>query len=213
MPVNKKAITDYAKRINGADDPSIAKHAGELFGTPGNPDYTPVEQRKASPGHVLVEWIGESGPLADERLAGAQRLGLIPKVIAEAWTTIHAKATTRVPGLVHHTMSRERDNMSQTYTWGPHPGTYIQEVTYKDAETLLTGSFAAQFRIIGYPGEQPADADPIDRFLANIVDANGRPIVSAAVVAKVRSVVTVDGETQRLTGIVNQSGGQLGAWT
>jgi hypothetical protein len=184
-----------------SDKAAVARHHAELFGTPAGPDATPVDQRDPGPGRVLVEWIGESGPLADRKLAMAERLGLIPAKVARAWRELHARATTRIPGMTHHTMTRERDGMSETYTWGPYD--YTVAVTHTDADTLLSGSFGHQFRIVGYDGPQPADVAPIDRFLA--------PFAPLATVQKVRRIDIEDADPQALVGVQRFTG--LGAWT
>lgn len=201
----KTALVESINKAMGNTDPAIERHAGELFGTTSDPDFTPVNQRNPGPGRVLVEWIGENGPLAERKLALAVERGWIPKPIVDAWKTLHGRITTRIPGMCHHTMTRERDGMSETYKWGPEVGTYVQAVTYKDAEVLLSGTFAHQFRVIGYQGEQPADANPIDRFLA--------PYVDAETTDKVRHLVIVDHADERLVGVGNAGGKRLGSWT
>ncbi len=204
MP-SRKAILTAAQKAHGTYDSAVERHTDELFGTPSDPDLTPIDERKASPGRVLVEWMGEAGPLAEAKLAAAVQLGLIPKNIVEAWDQVQETATTRLPGFTHHTMTRERDGMSQTYTWGPEIGTYVQEVTHKDADVLLSGSFAAQFRIVGYSGPQPADGDAISRFL--------EPFVDAELTNKVRHIVIdVTGAPQRLSGVDTRTGNRFGTW-
>lgn len=200
MSANRQ-IHAAAARVHRIDDPAIERHADELFGTPAAADPTPVEQRDAGPGRVLVEWIGESGPLADQKLAMAEQLGLIPPAIVKAWRTLHERATTRIPGMTHHTMTRERDGMTETVTWGPY--NYVQAVTHKDADTLLSGTFGHQFRVIGYTGTQPADMSTIDRFL--------RPFVPAETTERVEHIVVDDQPTEALSGIV--PGTRLGTWT
>jgi hypothetical protein len=180
---------------------AVARHRAELFGTPADPDATPVDQRDPGPGRVLVEWIGESGPLADRKLAMAERLGLIPAKVARAWRELHARATTRIPGMTHHTMTRERDGMSETYTWGPYD--YTVAVTHRDADTLLSGSFGHQFRIVGYAGPQPAGVPAVDRFLT--------PFVPAETAAKVAAIEIEEEQPQELVG--EQRFTALGAWT
>jgi hypothetical protein len=134
-------------------------------------------------------------------LALAERLGLFPAKVAGAWRELHARATTRIPGMTHHTMTRERDGMSETYTWGPYD--YTVAVTHTDADTLLSGSFGHQFRIVGYAGPQPADVPAVDRFLT--------PFVPAETAAKVVALEIEEDTPQELVGVQRFTG--LGAWT
>jgi hypothetical protein len=203
--LDRDRIFRVAEQAQGIHDPAIAKHKDELFGTPSNPDFTPADQRNPGPGRVLVEWVGEDGPMADRKLAAAVELGLIPKAIVDAWKTLHTRITTRIPGMCHHTMTRERDGMSETYTWGPHAGTYVQAVRHEDADKLLAGTFGRQFRVLNYVGHQPADDTPIDRFLSPYVDAD--------TVDQVRHIVIEEGAPERLVGVASTGGKRLGAWT
>jgi len=198
---SRKGIIAATRKVKRIDDPAIERHAGELFGTLSDPNPTPVDARDPGPGRVLVEWIGENGPLAEQKLVMAVQLGLIPPLIARTWRTLQAKATTRIPGMTHHTMTVERDGMTETMTWGPYD--YVQAVTHKDADTLLSGTFGHQFRVIGYTGTQPADMSAIDRFLT--------PYVSEETDAQVRHIEVDVHPTEALTGIV--PGTRVGAWT
>jgi hypothetical protein len=204
----RKDIFDAATRAQGIADPAIEKHAGELFGTPTAKNETPVEQRNAGPGRVLVEWIGDYGPLAKRRLAAAVQLDLLSAEVVEAWERYHRKVTTRIPGLTHHTMTRERDGMSETVTWGPWD--YVQSVTIKDADTLLSGTFGHQFRIVGYTGQQPADMSDIDLYVTPLVQ-KGK--IDAATVEQIEHIVIDESAPEALASIVTQSGGRLAAWT
>jgi hypothetical protein len=103
--------------------------------------------------------------------------------------------------MTHHTMTRERDGMSETVTWGPYD--FVQAVTHKDADTLLSGTFGHQFRVIGYTGRQPADMSKVDRFLA--------PYVPTAITEQVEHIVVDAQPTEALSGIV--PGTRLGTWT
>lgn len=197
MPVNQRAIANIAARQRGQDDPdTIARHADELFGSPAEPlnDYQ-------APGTVRVEWIGDSSPFGIEQIRGAIRLGLLPKELIKAYEEADARMCTRIDGLTHHTMTKERDGMSQTYTWGPW--NFVVEVTTADADKLLSGTFGHQFRVLDYAGTQPADYDPIDRFV--------KPFVSADTTDSVRAVVTDVAAPEDLSGVVPGAG--MGTWT
>ena len=203
MSLRKDKIVEATRKAQRIADPAIERHRDELFGTPSDPDPTPIELRQAGRGRVPLEWIGDDGPLAERRIDAAVTLGLIPKAVVELWKKVHERITTRIPGLTHHTMSRERDGMSETYTWGPHPGTYVQAVTHADADKILAGTFGHQFRLVGYQGSQPADVDPIDRFVA--------PFVDAETTDKVRHVVIEERTPEALSGV--SPGSRVGAWT
>jgi hypothetical protein len=199
---SRGAIIEVAKKAQGIDDPAIERHKDELFGKPVAKDPTPPEQRNPGPGRVLVEWIGEDGPYAEAKLAAAVELGLIPAAIVTAWKQLHERITTRIPGIAHHTMSVERDGMSETITWGPYE--YVRAVTIKDADTLLSSSFGHQFRILNYAGQQPANMHPIDRYLT--------PYSDTTTVEQVRHIVIEESAPEKLTGVAGP-GNRLGAWT
>lgn len=200
MSTRKDAIRKAALKAHDAYDPAIERHKDKLFGTPVAKDDTPVAERSAGPGRVLVEWIGDSGPLADAQLNAAVQLKLLPATLVEVWRAAHEFVTTRIPGVTHHTMSVERDGMSENYTWGPYE--FVLSVAIPDADKLLAGTFGHQFRIIGYDGEQPADRTLIDRYLTPFVDADTD--------AKVRRIVIKEGTPERLSGVVAQG---VGTWT
>lgn len=202
---SQQAIHAAAKKIHRADDPAIERHSAELFGTPTAKDPTPPEQRDAGPGRVLVEWIGESGPLAEARVNAAIDRNLLPATVKLAWEKYHSRITTRLPGLTHHTMSRERDGMSETITWGPWD--YVQPVTIKDADRLLSGSFGYQFRIVGYEGDQPADMSFYDLYLKPAVE---RGLISQKTADQILSIVITEHEPEKLVGLEVQSDGRGG---
>jgi len=193
------AVGDADVDTATASRPDVARHAAELFGTPADPDATPLDQRHVPRGRVLLEWIGDASPYGQRQIAEAVRLGMIPAVIVEAWKRHTAQMTTRIDGVSHHTLSRERDRMSETITFGPHFGTYAREVSAKDADTILSGPMGHQFRLVGYAGEQPADRDPVERF------------VPPGLRDKVRSITTTDHRPEALAGVM--PGNRTGVWT
>lgn len=185
------------------DRPDVERHRGELFGTLTGPNPTPAGERYVPPGRVLVEWLGDASPYGHAQIAAAVQLGFIPKQIVAAYELHTVRMTTRIDTVTHHTMTQERDGMSETVTWGPHLGSYVQEVSTKDADVLLSGTMGHQFRVVGRgappAGAQPADRDPIERFVP--------PTLRAAV----RAVVVEEHAPENLVGVGN--GGRLGAWT
>jgi hypothetical protein len=199
---SRKQIIDAVAKAQGIADPAVERHKDALFGTPTAKDPTPPDQRNPGPGRVLVEWIGEEGPYAEAKLAAAVDLGLIPASIVSAWTQLHGRITTRIPGIASHSMTRERDGMSETIVWGPYE--YVQAVTVKDADTLLSSSFGHQFRILNYAGQQPANVHPIDRYLT--------PYTDSETVDKVRHIVIEEDAPEKLVS-VSGPGNRLGAWT
>jgi hypothetical protein len=207
---SRKQIIDATAKAQGIADPAVERHKDALFGTPTAKDPTPPDQRNPGPGRVLVEWIGEEGPYAEAKLAAAVDLGLIPASIVSAWTQLHGRITTRIPGIASHSMTRERDGMSETIVWGPYE--YVQAVTVKDADTLLSSSFGHQFRILNYAGQQPANVHPIDRYLT--------PYTDSETVDKVRHIVIEENVPEALRGLEVISDGRggivktgRGAWT
>lgn len=196
MPVDPKRAATALQKAQGTHDPAVDRHADQLFGKPAEPANVYVQ-----PGRVLLEWIGDRSPHGIAQIRGAIQLGLIPKQIVKAYDDLDLKMTTRIPGITHHTMDHIRDGLSQSYTWGPYH--YVVEVLAADADKILSSTFGHQFRLHNYDGPQPADYDPIQRFVAPYLDAD--------TTAKVRSVVSDEGPTEALTGIV--PGTRMGAWT
>jgi hypothetical protein len=203
-----KQIGDALQKVRGTYDPAVERHKDELFGTPVAADPTPVDDRNAGPGREYLEWIGEFGPLAQAKLAAAVELKLVPREVAEAWVILNEGATTRIPGISHHTMSVARDGMSEDYTWGPYE--YVIAVKRVDIDRILSGSMGHQFRIIGYQGKQPADYDPIERYTERAIE---KDLITTDTVDKIRRIVTEEDPPEKLTGVVAQAGRRLGTWT
>jgi len=213
MPLDRRAALQAATRtdrhadVGMADRADIARHAGELFGTPADPDATPVDQRHVPRGRVLVEWVGDASPLGQRQIAEAVRMGMIPPVVVAAWHHHATGMTTAIPGVSHHTMTRERDGMSETVTWGPHPGTFVREVSATDADTLLSSTFGPQFRVVGRPDQLPAGGQPADRDVFLFVPPSVRE--------RVRSIRIVDGPEEALAGVTTAAspvGAGKGLW-
>ena len=210
MTVDRRAVFQAARDLHPddrevvvGDDAAVARHAGELFGTPTGPNPTPPGERYVPSGRVLVEWLGDASPYGHAQIAAAVELGLIPRNVVAAYELHTRRMTTRIDTVTHHTMTRERDGMGATVTWGPHMGSYVQEVSAKDADVLLSGTDGHQFRVVGRgappAGEQPADRDLIDRF------------VPPALRPTVRAVVIEEGGREALIGVGGR--GRIGAWT
>ena len=117
----------------------------------------------------------------------AVQLGEIPATLVDAWRELNHRLmfSTRIPYVFHKSQTVERDGMSEDYTWGPHPSSYVQSVTYADADKILSGPDGHEYRIHGYEGEQPADWDPLKRFLA--------PWVSPELTERVAHIVIKEG--------------------
>jgi len=176
-----------------ADRADIARHADELYGTRTDPDFTPPEQRYVPPGRVLLEWIGDSSPLGLRQIREAVRQKMIPAVVVAAWEAHAEKMTTRIPGVSYHAMTVARDGMSETVRWGELPGTYVQEVSAKDADTVLSSTFGSQFRVVGTADQMPDGGQPADRDIFLLVPPSVRE--------RVRSIRIVDGPEEALAGV------------
>lgn len=192
--------------------------AGKLrHALPQNPDATPAEHRYVAPGHVLLEWVGEHGPLAYQKLRAGVQLGIIPKDLTDAWEVVADRAMwfTRIPGVMRREMLKDRDGVSQDYCWGPNSDTWIQEVVIADADHILSGPNGHEFRMPTYEGKQPSDWDPIERFIAAPLRATGRAQMADELSAKVRSIVSIERDAQSLNGIEYIGGGKTGrgTWT
>lgn len=203
---------DAANRLHGGDDPAIERHAGELFGTPLAADPTPPDARYVEAGRVQLQWIGERGPMAVEKIRLAIQIGLLPKLAETILDEMQANATTALPGLAHHTMTVSRDGMSEDYTWGPWE--FVVAVKVKDADKILSGSFGHQFRVLNYDGWQPADREPLERFMAALKALQdqhpGKRIITDDAIRKVEAVDVTERQPERLVGV--GPGGRHGLW-
>jgi hypothetical protein len=206
---SRKQIIDAVAKAQGIADPAVERHKDKLFGTPTPKDPTPVDQRDPGPRRVLIEWIGEFGPLAQAKLAAAVQLGLISPAVKAAWETLHVEnISTRIPGLVHHTMSVDRDGMSETYTWGPYE--YVQSVAFQDVDKLIGSESGHTFRIVGYDKPQPSDATPFDLYIKPAVEKGSMTQETAD---QIEHIVIDEQPPEALSGVVPGSGKRVGAWT
>ena len=202
MPVDRRAVHDIA--VRGTDtttdrDPAIQRHKAELFGGEADADPTPPEQRYTQPGRVQLEWLGDVSPFAGEVMSALRFLHKLPKPLAAALEKVALSIAYRVDGLTTRTLTKERDGLTETITWGPRPGTYVREVTAKDADRILSGPAGRQFRVVGWDGAHPS-RDPVDIYLPPSM----RPMA--------RSVNVRIGPEENLTGVVVGSHGRMGAW-
>ena len=186
------------------------------------PDPTPPDMRYVPPGHVLLEWVGDHGPLAYAKLRAGAQMGIIPKELLEVWEIVADRTMwfTRIPYVFRREMHRDRDGVSQDYCWGPDPTTYVQEVTIKDADHLLSGPNGHEFRVLNYEGTQPADWDPITRFVTDPLRDSVGDAQAEAITEKVRAIVIKEKQTQALRGVEYHQAGKnrmvrtgRGAWT
>lgn len=202
MPFDRAAAIRAAARTHrdqGAvvgTSPDIVRHARELFGQDGEPDTTPPETRYVPAGRVLIEWIGDRSPFAHEQVAAACKLHKIPDDLVKAYIRFADVVSTRVDGLTSRTLTKERDGMTETVRWGPKRGTYIREVSAKDADRILS-LCPYEFKLHGYAGEQPYQIDPIDRF------------VPPGLRSLVRAIQVRIGPPEKLAGVK----GRMGIWT
>lgn len=180
-------------------DAAFERHAAELNGTPADPDQTPPELRYTQPGRVQLEWVGDVSPFAGEVLTAMDRMHLLPPKLAAALQRVALSIAYRMDGLTTRTLTKERDGLSETITWGPHRGTYVREVTARDADRILSSRSGREFRVVGYAGEQPS-RDPIELYLPPHL----RPVA--------RSVTISVGPEEKLAGVVVGSGGRVGDW-
>ena len=201
--LDKAAVFDAAKlgkdvEIVTASDPAMTRHRDELLGGQGETDPTPPQARYTQPGRVQLEWIGDVSPYAGEVMTALGRMHLLPKTIQAALQRVVLTIAFRVDGVTTRTLG-ERDGLSETITWGPRPGTYVREISAKDADRILSSSAGRQFRVVGWAGAHPS-RDPIDLYLPSSL----RPIA--------RSVRVEIGPEEKLVGVLGGSGGQMGEW-
>jgi hypothetical protein len=120
--------------------------------------------------------------------------------------------TTRIEYVTRRDMTVERDGMSQDYSWGPRPGTYVQEVKNADADKILSGGSGQEFRVLNHEGWQPCNFDPIDRFIEKPLASTGRHVEGQAIAKRLRSM-EVKERTEKLTGVTSGPGFGPGTWT
>ena len=172
-PLNVGKINQIAQRAAREDgfevitgrDSAMQRHGKELFGVQAEVDFTPPELRYVEPGHVLVEWIGDVGPLADEQIAGAIQLGVFSKTLVEAYHKFTRVVTNRIDGVSTRTVTAERDHMTQTYRWGAKLGSYILQMRNVDADRLFSTPCAHEFRMVGKDVIDTPRPTPIERFV------------------------------------------------
>jgi hypothetical protein len=121
-------------------------YAKELLGDPGEANFTPVEYRDVAPGHLLVEWIGMRGPGASEQIRAAMRIpNFLPPKLVAILERMKKITSTRIEGVSTRTVM-PAEGFSRVITWGPRPGSYVQEITYADADRLFSSLHAHEFR-------------------------------------------------------------------
>jgi hypothetical protein len=211
MPVNRGAIIKIAKdlhkdRVDIADD--IKSSANREI------DPTPPAERYVRPGYVQVEWLGDRGPLAEFKLRLAANMGMFPRDLLQALedTTETLLWTTKIPYVMRRDKTIEHDGMSEDYSWGPNPGTYVREVKMADADKILSSPSGYEFLVLDWPRPQPCDFDPIDRFIIEPMKIAKREEEGKAIAARLRAM-EVRETTQALTGVAPGPEPGPGSWT
>ena len=203
-PAEQRQFFALAKKYNTtAEVYATADRLGdlarrELLGEQTDPDFTPAERRYVSPGHILVEWIGEMSPLAHDQIVAAIRLGIIPEIITKKDGTkvnLHKMlgqanrlTSTRWDGITTRTVT-PADGFSRTIRWGSRPGSYIQELTNADADRLFATAVQHEFRYYDDGQWYEFERDPV-------------LLLPPGIQSKVRSIAVVIGnDVERLKGI------------
>jgi hypothetical protein len=117
----------------GADDreaAAVARHRQELTGTP-------VAGETATARRMLVEWVGEPSPLDSPLLMALTARGVLFADERAQLRRASLLRKARVDGLTSRTLTAERDRMTETICWGPHPGTYVRALAYADARRIF----------------------------------------------------------------------------
>ena len=123
--------------IMSSKDPDVIRHRAEILGIKTAPDHSPLTARYVNPGCCLVEWVGDSGPFGEPQIVEARRLGWIPDTIWESFNRKNRSLSTRLDGISRRVVG-PRDGFNRVITWGEKRGTYIQELTYQEADKLLS---------------------------------------------------------------------------
>lgn len=201
MPRKGARLADLAKGAESSVGEVVP--SGTLRSITANPDATPPDQRYVRPGHVLLEWVGEHGPLAYAKLRAGVMLGIVPADLIAAWEIVGDRTIwmTRIHNVIRRELHRDRDGVSQDYCWGPQASAWVQEVTMKDADHILSGPHGHEFRVLFWPGKQPADWDPITRFIEEPLEDTIGATEAKAVAARVRAIVIDEQPAQALRGV------------
>lgn len=135
-------------------DPSIERHAVELFGTPAEPNFVPANVRYVEPRKVLMEWLGEPSPYDSELIRALIMRGLLSPVHRLILDRMSLMRRPRIDGHTSWTLG-PREGLSRTYRWGKQRGTYLIEVDFVDVDRLLAigatglGKTVNQFAVRG----------------------------------------------------------------
>jgi hypothetical protein len=130
-------------------------------------------------GRYWLEWIGDQSPMQDPFIEYKMaRGGFTPEQVAVI-RAMTRDAVIRVNNTVSLSMVRHngpggQPGLSQDYTFGPRlrarpgdPGSYVQHVTSRDLEILVTSPNGHQFTHIGAPDEDLLIQPPAEIVFTN----------------------------------------------
>jgi hypothetical protein len=182
-----KRAGSFNRETFSGNSATAQKHAKELIGTSPEPDFTPPADRYVEPGHVLLEWLGQSSPYLDQRIEWAKRSGMLPQAVVLILDAMKNGQIPRVDGVSRRIIT-PAEGYSTTYVWGAQPGTYIVPVLYRDADRIFSSPSAAEWEPVGRDVIETPRFDPIEKLIPP--DLRGR----------VRAIEIESGETEKLVG-------------
>lgn len=105
--------------------------------------------------HVLVKWVGEPAYTTDPRVYIKLALTGQPGGFTERQArVIRAASRIRMATVPGHTREMlAKHGFSRDYAWGARHGTYIQRMTFADAELLKASPDGHEFVIMGQEQE------------------------------------------------------------
>lgn len=117
------------------------------------PTGQPIEHESAKT--VRLEWVGEKSPLESLTVQYKMVTGQYTKQQIALLRDAATKTTVRIPHVTGRALGRNDPGLSRDYHWGPHPSTFVLDVTHADAEKILSCRDAHEFRLVGPNGPEP----------------------------------------------------------
>lgn len=151
-----KRLVDLARRDDEAGTGVVGEEVRYSDEAPRRATRTSGRIPPPKPGHRRIEWVGEPSPFDNPETVwklGTRQYDKPVKDGVPLAEVIRAVARRRIRRSPDHNreMTKDRDGLSRDWVWGPAAGTYVRLLPNADADKLLSGPSAAEFRDLDAP--------------------------------------------------------------